>query len=258
MNNWSTILKHFEQDGFYRLTIKFNSTEFEQSMRAFLSRPINYRKQFRQSEFGAGFDGYSFPGQRDSINQAYDDALHSMVLSDYFPVGHFPEEFRELMIHQYQIIKEHIFSQLDKWGVPDLNKYTCSVSVNYYPPSNEIALVQKANHRLTEHIDGSLFTFFPFGNDDQLEMNILGEWRSWPENSDMICFPGYLAQLSSGGKIKALNHRLKWSQDPSEERFSYAFFVVPKNEEKLKLIFDGNEVEWTSAEYYRRYLALFD
>lgn len=254
----SDILKGIKRNGFKNLEgIVNHSHELQNAMKSFLEREEEYRLRFGQTEYEFGFDGYSFPGQLDSINQAYDDHLHSMVISEFYDSSTYPVEFKnyleeifpKLIAQVKQAINfEAILSEL---GLT--NKLGFSFSVNYYPSFKDSG--NPEGRRLTEHIDGSLLTIFPYGFSDGLQKNEGGTWKDWPSYDDSICLPGYMMDLVTNGNIKALNHRLNWSKSENEGRFAFALFIVPKPNIILDLGTKGN---MSSEEYYKNYLALFD
>ncbi|MGB0404320.1 MAG: 2OG-Fe(II) oxygenase family protein [Salibacteraceae bacterium] len=252
------MLELFKENPFLEIPdMKHSSKELKTAMSEFLNRPLSYRMKFAQKHFEEGFDGYSYPGQLDSINQGYDDHLHSMVLSSSHELERFPMEFHEFLKKSFSGLIDEISEGLalpvieQKLGLE--NQLTFSLSVNYYP--SFIDSEQPAGPRLTEHVDGSLITVFPFGFDEGLNIFIDNEWKELAPNTSTVAFPGYMMGLASNNEITPLKHRLSWPKDISTERFAFAFFIVPKPNEILGL---PNGKELTTQEYYKRYLALFD
>ena len=66
----------------------------------FLYQSPEYRNRFLQSSYKTAFDGYSFIGQKDSLNQYETDLLHSFVLSDLH-VDRFPKEFSSFLTNEW-------------------------------------------------------------------------------------------------------------------------------------------------------------
>ena len=234
-----------------------------EAFRGFLSRDLSYRLSYKQTKYGFGFDGYSYPGQRDSVNQSYDDCLHSFVFSDSFPVQEYPDEFHEFLKVGFKEIKLLLWKEIENlFDEPTLiylkKHYSFSVSANYYPAMSQLAFDQIPNHRLSAHMDGSLLTFFPFGLDHQLEMEWDGQWVDWPASQYIISFPGYLTELLTEGQTKGLTHRLKHDDSMDLERFSFAFFLVPNRGEQLAFMEHGQSISLSVEDYYKRYLSLFD
>ena len=88
----------------------------------------------------------------------------------------------------------------------------------YYPP----IAANSAPVRLTEHPDASLVTVFPFGVDDDFEyQDAAGRWRRLPSDGGAVAFAGHLLEWMSGGRAKALNHRVRLGGS-RRERFSFA------------------------------------
>ena len=71
------------------------------AFKAFLEQPKDYKNTYRQSHFNCAFDGYSFLGQTDSLNQYSTDLLYSFVLSRFSSVDKFPKEFSKLFLYNW-------------------------------------------------------------------------------------------------------------------------------------------------------------
>lgn len=202
-------------------------------LRDFVVRPESYRRRFLQTAYATVFDGYSYAGQADSMNQGPDDALHSFVLSDFHPAAAYPREFRGFLYERWGEVtrfaaglESRILAEL---GQGDLvaqveASYGHMMSANYYPPLRACSNAEAP--RLTEHPDVSLLTVFPFGIDAGFEYQDRdGQWCS-PGAIDEVCaFPGELLEWLTAGHVKALNHRVARA---TRERFSFSLFSLPK------------------------------
>tara|TARA_B100000508_G_C11465624_1_gene282043 strand:- start:12865 stop:13626 length:762 start_codon:yes stop_codon:yes gene_type:complete len=252
------LLKHLQGNHYSKLPgITNQAAELKGAMTAFLNRDIEYRTRFAQENFEIGFDGYSYPGQIDSINQAYDDYLHSMVLSEFYPIAKYPSEFhfylKNIFPKMIKEVKESIEWEELETELGLEGKLGFSFSVNYYPSFESSG--EPSGVRLTEHIDGSLLTIFPYGFDEGLQINDQGNWINWIPLNGTVCFPGYMMDLATNGEIGSLNHRLNWTHDQQRDRFAFALFIVPKPNVVLNF---ANGEQWNTKEYYQNYLALFD
>lgn len=81
---------------FYHLNPPFEKSSDEvikEAFQSFLEQSEDYKNTYRQSHFNCAFDGYSFLGQTDSLNQYSTDLLYSFVLSRFSNVEQFPKEF---------------------------------------------------------------------------------------------------------------------------------------------------------------------
>ena len=224
----------------------------------FLLRPLEYRVQFAQKNYGldkVGFDGYSFPGQTDSVNQAYDDHLHSMVFSEFLTADAYPEEFCEYLTSYFLDTVRAIKKAIDLTNLEvELGLKDClgiSASINYYPKMDSMAKTE--GPRLTQHVDGSLLTLFPYGLEQGLYYEKQGSWIEWPANDKALCFPGYMSTLLDIN-VMPLNHKLNWVNE-QEDRYAFAFFVVPK---PASMFIDKHGRNLSAFDYYQKYLALFD
>lgn len=222
-------------------------------LKSFLQQPDDYKADYLQTKLNTVFEGYSYMGQTDSLNQYAEDHLYTYVISDFFdPQRHAPE-FRELIESQ-----EHLLTQITllekrliNGVVPGLKDFyedhvAHSLSANYYPAGELGSL------RLTEHPDGSLLTVFPFGMDSQFKFQTAdGTWHTIEKTNEMVCFSGYLLEYLTG--IKALNHKVE-HHGPQEERYSFAYFAIPKP----GCSFEAQGEKITSEQYFEKYLALFE
>jgi len=219
----------------------------------FLSKERNCKHSFLQKEFNYLFEGYSFLGQEDSLNQDSKDNVFTYVLSDFFDPARHPKEFQRLIKAQTSIIQtickleKELLLALDPSLISFFEHQTGHMlSANYYPAS------ESAPQRLTEHPDVSLFTVFPFGMDEEFKFEALdGSWQTVEKTDEIVCFSGYLLECLTD--IKALNHKVE-KTGSQHERFSFAYFSIPKPQQ----IFEMNQEKVTSEEYFTRYLSLFD
>lgn len=205
-------------------------------LRAFVNKPWAYRRRYLQSAYRTAFDGYSFAGQTDSLNQGPDDALHSFVLSDFSPRAAFPEEFQRYLRDEWPAvtraareIEQGLLVQLGVEGL--LESYAASyghmMSANYYPPGR--GAQPTGGLRLTEHPDVSLLTLFPFGAEAGFEyQDAEGAWRALAPTDRIVAFAGELLEWVTAGRIQALNHRVApTGGETFGERFSYSLFSLP-------------------------------
>ncbi|MCY4214876.1 MAG: hypothetical protein OXF68_14795 [Gammaproteobacteria bacterium] len=210
-------------------------------LRAFVNQPWTYRRRYLQSVYRTAFDGYSFQGQADSLNQGPEDALHSFVLSDFSPRSAFPAEFQPFLRDGWpaltQAVREIERGLLVQLGVEGLLEpydasYGHMMSANYYPSG--IAAQPKGGVRLTEHPDVSLLTLFPFGVESGLEyQDAEGAWRAVVPCDRVVGFAGELLEWLTAGRIQALNHRVANGSGqrvgkPFDERFSFSLFSLPR------------------------------
>ncbi|MEO9571132.1 MAG: 2OG-Fe(II) oxygenase family protein [Polaribacter sp.] len=239
---------------------KSNDESLKKAFKRFLERPTEYRKEFLQTHYDYVFDGYSYLGQKDSKNQYETDLLHSFVLSKFTTNQKFPKEFQSFLTNEWKPIvakvKEIELEVIKQLNIPDLKDFYTDtighmVSCNYYPKINR--KVETAKLRLSKHKDVSLFTVFVFGvaNGFSYE-NSLNEKLNLGSTDNIIIFPGYLLEFLTERKYKALEHQVDFTQK-NEERFSFAFFSIPKPNQDL--IF--NNTKFTSDFYYNKYLSLF-
>lgn len=228
---------------------------------SFLAQPQAYKNDYLQKNVKSVFDGYSYLGQEDSLNQYSSDWLHSFVLSDLTTIDSFPREFHFFLKQQFTQIKAFKttidLALANHYGlqvVADLYKndeVAFMISCNYYPPANDSKELQEL---LSAHVDVSLFTTFPFGISEGLVVNgIDGTEMSLGKQDMAFSFKGYGAELLSDNEVKATNHYVKVSPHATSERFSFAVFSIPKPSAILKL----KSGLLTGDQYYKKYLSLF-
>lgn len=198
-------------------------------------------------------------GQKNSLNQYDTDLLHSFVLSEFSKKEQFPVEFHSFLktewhelISKIKTLELELIDQLEIKGLHDFYDSSIGhmVSCNYYPKLNP---AHAEVLRLSKHVDVSLFTVFVFGIDKGFSFqNIKNEKEALFSNDNIVVFPGYLLELLSNGKYKALEHQVDFF-DVNKERFSFAFFSLPRPNQKLRF----QKLEFTSESYFEKYLALF-
>jgi len=245
---------YFREVGIWYTGVKaFDSSIHISSLREFLNQNQAYKDGFLQTKFDSVFEGYSYLGQEDSANQYADDQLFTYVISDYFDTSRHAKEVQPIIQSQQTLIPkvQGLERILLKALSPELIVfYDCyaahSLSANYYPPNENGGL------RLTAHPDGSLLTVFPFGMDEEFQFETPdGAWKTVEKTNEVVIFSGYLMECLTD--IKALNHKVE-KKGKQNERFSFAYFSVPRPNEKFLL--DGKMI--TGKDYYTRYLSLFD
>ncbi len=253
--NYNEAAKMLVEKGFYDTKIKSLDAEpIRAALAEFMNRPLAKRMPFLQKQIDSVFDGYSFQGQTDSLNQGADDLVHTFVISEFTEASKFPNEFQSFLNQEFKAISESV-SQLEKRLVEELQlpinhaQVGHMVSCNFYPAQGE----NMHPLLLSEHPDVSLFTIFPFGVDDQLEYEDHGIWKSFPASDSMVILSGFFAETISEGRIKALNHRVKARAKNNLERFSFAFFSIPAPKQKFTHL---NETFFTE-DYFKSYIALF-
>ncbi len=253
--NYKEAAKMLVEKGFYHSNLKAWPREhISRAMLQFMDRPMTERLAFLQKEMNSVFDGYSYQGQADSLNQGAEDMVHTFVISEFTEKEVFPSEWQVYLSNEFKSISDQLF-QIENELIKQLNltikrvDLGHMVSCNFYPAQGEIS----NKLRLSEHPDVSVFTIFPFGIDDQLEYEENGEWKPLLASNNLVIFSGYLLETLSNGKVKALNHRVKNIEEACQERLSFAFFTIPNNEAKLNV--NGNTINATN--YFESYLALF-
>lgn len=243
------------EKGFYDTKIEaFDAEPIRAALAEFMTQPLCERLPFLQKHIDSVFDGYSFQGQTDSLNQGADDLVYTFVLSEFTEASKFPVEFQSFLNQEFKAISKSL-SNLEKHLEKELQltinhaQVGHMVSCNFYPAHGE----NVHSLLLSEHPDVSLFTIFPFGVDDQLEYEDHGIWKSFPASDTMVIFSGFFAETISKGRIKALNHRVKARAKNNLERFSFAFFSIPAPKQKFTYL---NETFFTE-DYFKSYIALF-
>ncbi|MEC3906578.1 2OG-Fe(II) oxygenase family protein [Tamlana sp. 2201CG12-4] len=239
---------------------KSSDVLLKSSFEEFLNRSNVYKEKFLQKHFNCGFDGYSYMGQKDSSNQYDTDLLHSFVLSEFSKNERFPVEFHSFLKSEWPVLVSKIkmieLKLIEQLGIRELRgfyKHSIGhmVSCNYYPKLN--TSVTKAPVRLSKHIDVSLFTVFVFGLEEGFSFqNYKNQRQALFSADNIVVFPGYLLEVLSKGKYKALQHQVDFF-NVHEARFSFAFFSLPKPQKKLKFM----DMEFTSEQYFQKYLSLF-
>lgn len=238
------------------------------NLKSFVQQSLSYRSNYLQSKFNVAFDGYSFDGQTDSINQGPDDPLHSFVLSDFSELQRFPDQFQSFLQHAWPQIKQWVaryerdlLTQIDQQATGEhqlLAQYDQQfghmLSANYYPA--QATRQQPApKHRLSEHPDVSLMTVFPFGVDACFEYQhpATGQWQTVEPNKPFV-FAGHLLEYLTDGHIKPLNHRVRYASTDSE-RFSFALFSLPYPTVTMTSRL-GTAI--TAQAYFKAHLSLWD
>jgi len=246
------------------LNIKKNiDTKVKTSFECFLKRNESYRYRFLQSKYNKVFDGYSYIGQKDSVNQYATDMLHSFVLSDFSNINEFPNEFYSFLLNDWKKITKNI-RQYETEIIKKLDNFTLNslyendaigymMSCNYYPKIKNLNFLAHDNTRLSLHKDVSLFTTFPFGISQGLNYFRNNEAVSLGSRDNIFTFPGYFMEFATNHEYSALSHQVNLPDNSDSERYSFAIFSIPKPNAKFKI---GND-ELTGKEYYTKYLSLF-
>lgn len=236
--------------------------DLPQRLKAFVGSDPKHRREYLQQRFGFAFDGYSYMGQPDSRNQGADDLLHSFVFSDFYPLARYPAELRPYIEACWPALTRFARkvenALLDELGLGLVarqhRRMAHMMSANYYPP----VAAECSPLRLTEHPDASLVTVFPFGVDDDFEyQDAAGRWRRLPSKRT-VAFAGHLLEWMSGGRAKALNHRVQLG-GRRRERFSFALFSLPRPGAMLRRTEVGaGPAAMTAEEYLRWHLSRWD
>lgn len=230
------------------------------SFEAFLKKPKAYKEKHLQVCYNCIFDGYSFLGQKDSSNQYDTDLLHSFVLSEFSKSDRFPKEFHDFfntewanLISKIKTIESNLILKLDVEGLVDFYSGSVGhmVSCNYYPKMDKTA--SRGTLRLSRHVDVSLFTVFVFGIDEGFAFqNKHNKNQALFASDEVLIFPGYLLEYLSKGKYNALEHQVDF-RGMQKERFSFAFFSIPKPDVNTKF----QDIYFSSEAYFEDYLSLF-
>lgn len=242
---------------------KISDTKIRTSFKNFLARNKSYRNDFLQSNYKNAFDGYSYIGQKDSLNQYDTDMLYSFVLSDFHDINKFPMEFHYFLLEDWKEIKRVVRQReteiLKKINNPNLNRLYENnaigymISCNYYPKPKNVDFAAQCNKRLSLHKDVSLLTTFPFGiskgfsyfkNKNKIELG---------ERNNIFSFPGYFLEFSTNKTHTALSHQVDLPTNTESERFSFAIFSIPKPNINFKI--EKENIQ--SNDYYKQYLSLF-
>lgn len=240
-----------------------SSSLLRTSLQRFVERPAAYKKAFLQDKFSQGLDGYSYWGQTNSNNQYSTDMLHSFVLSEFTKPALFPKEFHDFFSTQWDYLKNQvrqreleIIRQLNIEGLEALYEQVMGhmISCNYYPATQGAKETGSNNTRLSKHKDISLLTTFLFGIDDGLSyQDKQGKQCHLGTQKNQLAFSGYLLELLSDHKIKALEHQVELPLSSTCERYSFAFFSVIQPNSQL--IFNG--LNMSAEQYHKKYLSLF-
>ncbi len=243
-------------------------SELLEAFRAFICRDRDYQIRYLQKQYGYAYDGFSYYGQSDSSHQAEDDLISTFVLSEFYPVERYPLEFHGFLngrwkevVQTVRSLEKDLLTQLDIPGLLDFYRNNAGhmVSNNYYPPVQQFTTTAAGNTRLSAHPDASLFTVFPFGIDEELELEQAGEsgepvWQSVDASESILLYPGYLMEMWTHGAIKAMNHRVRLSNDRAAERFTFSFFSLPFPLREFDMPGRGRIA---SEGYFDAYAALF-
>ncbi|WP_282036399.1 2OG-Fe(II) oxygenase family protein [Saccharicrinis aurantiacus] len=241
--------------------LAFSDALLRNAFRSFLSKDSDYKNQYLQKCYNRAFDGYSYMGQADSLNQYPSDMLHTFVLSDFAGSFDFPIEFKDFFDLEWKKIKELIstieLGIIEKIGDQNLREFYKEsvghmVSCNYYPKVNNRSKNANDNKRLSDHSDVSLLTTFPFGVEEGLAYVQNDQSFIVGKKQNVFAFNGYLMQYITAGKQTALMHHVELP-NIDEERYSFAFFSLVKPDAKIAL--QNTQVD--ALDYYRDYLNLF-
>lgn len=229
---------------------------------SFLKKEDSYKNKYLQSNYKNAFDGYSFMGQKDSLNQYDTDMLHSFVLSEFNNIERFPKEFHSFLKEEWpritDKIKRHELEIIKKYQLPfeelyKEDKIGYMISCNYYPKPKDLVARNNTQLRLSTHPDVSLFTTFPYGIKEGLSYCEKNQKFQMKELNKTISFLGYFAEYISDKNFFALQHQVELPKDLSLDRFSFAIFSIPKPSSK----FIVNNKEISGKEYYEKYLSIF-
>ncbi|WP_298763848.1 2OG-Fe(II) oxygenase family protein [uncultured Polaribacter sp.] len=244
--------------------ISNSDVTIRKALASFVQKDRVYKNNYLQANYKKAFDGYSFIGQKDSLNQYDTDMLHSFVLSDFQEVEHFPKEFHPFLKNEWKPLIKRI-KALELASIKKLNNSILEqlykddvigymMSCNYYPKPLKYSAFAKNNTRLSAHKDVSLFTTFPFGIANGLSFfNEEKNRVAVGEKNTIIQFSGYFLEFVSQHKIKALEHQVNLPKDLNTERYSFAIFSIPKP--NISFWLGNKKIE--SNNYYKKYLSLF-
>lgn len=240
-----------------------DDTQLRTALRNFVLQDAAYKKPYLQANFAKFQEGYSYWGQTDSTNQDYRDMLHSFVISEFHSPTDFPKEFQPFFAEQWDELQTAVrnselalIEQLNISGLAELYHSSLGhmVSCNYYPPIADAPVTAIDNTRLMRHIDVSLFSTFVFGVDSGFSyLDQQGKLVELGKQTQIISFPGYLLEVLTEGKIKALQHQVNLPENREQERFSFAFFSIPKLDSQLQL----GSVNLSGEQYLKQYLSLY-
>ncbi|MFT5735743.1 MAG: isopenicillin N synthase-like dioxygenase [Maribacter sp.] len=235
----------------------------ETALRWFLELPSLERQQYSQKEFAVGFDGYSYLGQKDSLNQYDKDLLHSFGLSNISKEEYFPQAFQKYLqqefLEQVSFIRKLKKEVLKTLGFPEYVVFyekhiRHMISCNFYPELDVPTQKIVPGDRLSFHTDVSLFSVFLFGLESGFACEMLtGEKIVLDALDEVVLFSVYFMELLTNGKIKALNHGVALPENRMQERFSFTFFSIPQLDATLQL----SSFKGTGSDYYQHYLKQF-
>jgi len=257
-------LKLHHRDSFITTNIPaFKDSELRTALQRFLGLPQTQRMEFSQKELGVAFDGYSYLGQTDSLNQYDKDLLHSFVISDISDQENFPEAFQAYLSQEFPeqlvLIKELEKEVLKRLGFREFgafyeNHIKHMVSCNFYPELAVKAHNILPSERLSYHTDVSLFSVFLFGLESGFSYErASGDKVVLDHIDEVVLFPGYLMELMTNGKIKALKHGVILPENRTEQRFSFAFFSLPAPQANIQF----GSFKGSGKDYYEQYLNQF-
>ncbi|MAD50761.1 MAG: hypothetical protein CMC95_05640 [Flavobacteriales bacterium] len=217
------------KNGYFKSNLCLKDRLIDTAYKEFISKDFTYKKTYLQKKYNYGFDRYSYLGQKDSSNQYAEDLLHSFVISEFSDPKTFPKEFQPFLKHQWTYLTDKI-KQVELKILESLNidnkkdiirfheQYIgYMMSMNYYPANinNEAK-----KYRLSKHKDVSLITVFPFGISKGLFLIDEHNQEVAVEAShNLIAFPGYLMECLTYGKIKGIEHSVKFNPKNKDKRF---------------------------------------
>lgn len=203
-------------------------------LKDFCLAPRSYRLGYQQSSYDIAFDGYSYPGQTDSLNQGPEDQLHSFVFSDFSSPAHYPSEFQGFikthwgaLCAEIQAVEQSILLALglDTIARQQRQRFGHMMSANYYP---DVDQTDSSGLRLSPHPDVSLLTVFLQGLGEGFQyQDADGQWRDPGTTQTVTVFAGELLEWLTDGAVPALKHRVRY-QDSTAERYSFALFSLPQ------------------------------
>ncbi len=247
---------------FEHAVLKESDLAIRNAFTEFLNQPLDYRMNHLQSTYKMAFDGYSFMGQNDSLNQYDTDMLHSFVLSNLQETWNFPKEFQGFLQNEWPRLISHVreleLELIAQRNLPfkelyDRDCIAYMMSCNYYPAVGRQNIKPVDNKRLSAHTDVSLFTTFPFGLSEGFSFHNEGQLNHIGEQEHVFSFFGYFSEYVSQGNIKALYHQVELPENLNSERFSFAIFSIPKPTSSFLI---GNSAI-SGKKYYSEYLSLF-
>ena len=234
-----------------------------EALRSFVLQPESAKKPYLQANFAKIQEGYSYWGQTDSTNQHARDMLHSFVLSEFREPNDFPKEFHHFFDTQWSelqaLVRKTELEFIETLNIPGLKEFYDAytghmVSCNYYPPVGDATVTSLNNTRLMRHRDISLFSTFVFGLDSGLSyLDSQGDLVELGQQTHIVSFPGYLLEVITQGAVPALEHQVNLPADRQQERFSFAFFSIPKPGSQLQF----GSLSFSAEQYTQQYLSLY-